>query len=280
MRNGLIDGTKCQSSEQKGNLFQLLCIAHTTSGSAVLKRCLKLSEQKWKQYIEFLKLYLCMEEWFHDANNKNEVIYTQEEIAKVLQSLQHFPPRKINSNGYNIPKMHGMTKMQEYMRLFGSGINFYGGPGESAHKHFIKIPGPRTQRRVSEFAQQTALQYHDMLVSRYAAEEGLFKINNCKQHGEVLNTLESMSTPGDISIILSGKYDFVVTAELLQMMEAKRKVNVDWSFDEKKSKQRSDKHRLSQDFVKVLHQRLQSSIGIVVTGFTKAVISCGGEHTV
>jgi hypothetical protein len=28
MRNGLIDGTKCQSSERKGNLFQLLCIAH------------------------------------------------------------------------------------------------------------------------------------------------------------------------------------------------------------------------------------------------------------
>ena len=55
MRNGLIDGTKCQSSEQKGNLFQLLCIAHTTSGSAVLKRCLKLSEQKCKQYIEFMK---------------------------------------------------------------------------------------------------------------------------------------------------------------------------------------------------------------------------------
>jgi hypothetical protein len=28
MRNGLIDGTKCQSSEQKGNSFRLLCIAH------------------------------------------------------------------------------------------------------------------------------------------------------------------------------------------------------------------------------------------------------------
>jgi hypothetical protein len=55
--------------------------------------------------------------------------------------------------------MHGITKMQEYMTLFGSGINFYGGPGESAHKQFIKIPGQRTQQRVGEFAQQTALQY-------------------------------------------------------------------------------------------------------------------------
>jgi hypothetical protein len=31
MRNGLIDGTKCQSSERKGNLFRLLCIAHKTN---------------------------------------------------------------------------------------------------------------------------------------------------------------------------------------------------------------------------------------------------------
>jgi hypothetical protein len=35
MRNGLIDGAKCQSSKQKGNLFRLLCIAHTTNGSCV-----------------------------------------------------------------------------------------------------------------------------------------------------------------------------------------------------------------------------------------------------
>jgi hypothetical protein len=28
MRNGLIDGTKCQSPERKGNIFRLLCIAH------------------------------------------------------------------------------------------------------------------------------------------------------------------------------------------------------------------------------------------------------------
>jgi hypothetical protein len=74
MRNVLIDGTKCQSSGQKGNLFRLLCIAHTTNRSCVMKRSLRLSDTKWKQYIEFLKLYLGMEEWFHDSNNKNEVI--------------------------------------------------------------------------------------------------------------------------------------------------------------------------------------------------------------
>jgi hypothetical protein len=145
MRNGLIDGTKCQSSKQKGNLFRLLCIAHTTSGSCVMKRSLSFSDIKWKQYIEFLKLYLCMKEWFHDSNNKLEVINTQPQIAKVLQSIQQFFPRNSNTNGYNLPKMHGITKMQEYMTLFGTGISFYGGPGESAHKEFIKIPGQRTK---------------------------------------------------------------------------------------------------------------------------------------
>jgi hypothetical protein len=46
MRNVLIDGTKCQSSEQKGNLFRLLCIAHTINGSRVMKRSLKYSDAK------------------------------------------------------------------------------------------------------------------------------------------------------------------------------------------------------------------------------------------
>jgi hypothetical protein len=84
MRNGLIDETKCQSSEQKRNLFQLLCIAHTTNESRVMKRSLKYADTKWKQYIEFLKQYLCMEDWFQDSNNKVEVINARPQIAKVL----------------------------------------------------------------------------------------------------------------------------------------------------------------------------------------------------
>jgi hypothetical protein len=44
MRNGLIDGTKCQSLEQKGNLFQLLCILHKTKSKNVLQTALQLSD--------------------------------------------------------------------------------------------------------------------------------------------------------------------------------------------------------------------------------------------
>ncbi len=63
------------------------------------------------------------------------------------------------------------------MTLFGGGINFDGGPGESAHKQFIKIPGQRTQQRVGEFAQQTALQYYNMLVSRNAVHDCQIRFN-------------------------------------------------------------------------------------------------------
>jgi hypothetical protein len=88
--------------------------------------------------------------------------------------------------------MHGITKMQEYMSLFGSGINFNGGPGESAHKQFIKITGQRTQQRVSEFAQQTALQYYNMLVSSYAAHDCQIRSNFYKQSG---NTTQILTLP-------------------------------------------------------------------------------------
>ena len=80
-----------------------------------MKRSLKLSEQRWKKFIDFLKLYLGMDECFHDSNDKREVQGARAEIAKVLWSLQQFFPRSDHTNGYNIPEMHGMTKMQTYM---------------------------------------------------------------------------------------------------------------------------------------------------------------------
>ncbi len=126
-----------------------------------------------------------------------------------------------------------------------SGIYFYGGPGESAHKIFIKIPGRRTQRRGSEFAQQTANQYYNKLVSGYAAE-GCHQ-NNRKQIGELgRDTSHTNRNSGDISIELSGKYEFTVTHQLLQRMEQKQNVSVTWKYTDKKSKGETGKDNLSK----------------------------------
>ncbi len=67
MRNGLIDGTKRQSSERTGNLFWLLCIVHKTKSRNVLQTALQLSDQQWSKFLLFIKMYLAMEEWFHDC---------------------------------------------------------------------------------------------------------------------------------------------------------------------------------------------------------------------
>jgi hypothetical protein len=50
-------------------------------------------------------------------------------------------PREEGTNGYCMPKMHGMTKFQSYIKKHGSAMNFYGGAGESAHKFFCEGSG-------------------------------------------------------------------------------------------------------------------------------------------
>ncbi len=96
--------------------------------------------------------------------------------------------------------MHGVTKIQEYMTLFVSGINFYGQHGESAHKQFIKVPGHRTQQRVSEFGQQTALQYYNMLVSAYAAHDCQIRSNLYKQSQNTDTDFNTTEPKGDVVI--------------------------------------------------------------------------------
>jgi hypothetical protein len=115
-----------------------------------------------------------MEKWFHDSNNKDEDNNSRKEISKVHTSLQKFFPRSEHTNGYRLPKMHGMTKMQSYINRFGSGMNIYGGSGEAAHKTFVKSAQQKTQRRVGKFAQQTAHQYYS-----YIAIQHLGYVSSC-----------------------------------------------------------------------------------------------------
>ena len=93
IRNGIIDDTKCQSEERRGNLFLLLCIASTVMGGEKLKTAFRYDDKAWKEWIKFVKLYLSMEEWFHDSNPKQEVDQARHLIAKVLTTLQKLFPR-------------------------------------------------------------------------------------------------------------------------------------------------------------------------------------------
>ena len=202
IRSGLIETTRCQSSERKGNLFLLLCIAHTSAGELILRSELGLTQTLWKQWVMFLQMYLAMGEWFHDSRPKNEVKNARVAIGAVIKSMTEFFPRKRDSNGYNIPKVHGLTKVQYYMCLFGSAINFYGGPGEASHKLFVKMPGSKTQRRVSEFAAQTAEQYYTIM-----AVDKITRIVDVRLPNQKLHDENVMSKGAHlVSSSASGKY--------------------------------------------------------------------------
>ena len=109
--------------------------------------------------IQCLKSYLAMEEWFHEKNEKEEVRNSRPAVAEVIDSIKNNFPR--DGNGWKLPKVHGLTKMQYYMELYGSAINFYGGPGECNHKTFVKETGANTQQRIGNFTSQVALRYYE-----------------------------------------------------------------------------------------------------------------------
>ena len=159
-----------------------------------------------------MKNYLAMEEWFHDNNGKDEVRRARNNIALVLRSVQRFFPRSGKTNSYNIPKMHRMTKMQEYMKLFGSGMNFYGGPGKAAHKTFVKLASQKTQKRISEFAKQTANQYYYKMLTEIDVQSCIAQSSQLTQSGDYFdyNTEDNVQLGEDVNIFLSGKYEIVV----------------------------------------------------------------------
>jgi hypothetical protein len=45
-------------------------------------------------------------------------------LQKYLSGYKELFPREEGTNGYCIPKMHGMTKFQSYIKKYGSAMNF------------------------------------------------------------------------------------------------------------------------------------------------------------
>jgi hypothetical protein len=60
---------------------------------------------------------------------------------------------------------------------------------------------------------------------------------------------------------MSGKYDFRVTCELIEMMESESKSIVNWSYNVQILKGSSNKCNLNKDYVKVLHKDYVHPLG-------------------
>jgi len=248
-----------------------MCIAHTVDGSVKLQKTLGYpSQSHWKKFLEFLKLYLAMEEWFYDCNQKEEVHKSRDMIAKVLRMLQDLFPREEGTNGWCIPKMHAMTKFSNYMIRYGSAMNFFGSQGESSHKFFVKAPGLKTQRRAKEFAAQIAEQYYQVMVTQYA-------LRSIQQQDEGNNVLqnETVHQTEAITECFSGKYCLVVTNDILQGMRDGDSIYVKWKSDYSGIKQNDKNYCLDKQLVTFILSRLDlmdESVfenGYTIEGYTR-----------
>jgi hypothetical protein len=217
-----------------------------------------------------------MEEWFHNCNDKEEVNNARPLIAKVLKWLQELIPREEGTNGYCIPKMHGMTKFQSYIKKYGSTMNFYGGPGESAHKFFVKAPGQKTQRRVSEFAIQTTNQYYDIMVTRYALRSVDIYENIVTESRSVKYQFDdSLRNADEVSVEFSGKCSLVVTNKTVESMRNNDDIYVTWNKDNKKVKKDNVTYCLHRELVRVILRKLEGmnmndfSQGYLIEGYTR-----------
>jgi hypothetical protein len=149
---------------------------------------------------------------------------------EVLQTLQALFPREDKTNGYCIPKMHGITKFQPYMKRYGSAINFYGGPGEAAHKVFAKATGQKTQCRVSEYAVQTASQCYGIMVTKHAMRSIGLEMDwvGVQRKNIIIGPSDVGTESDDLSVTFMSKYRLVVMNDILESMKANNNVYGTW----------------------------------------------------
>ncbi len=97
-----------------------------------------------------------------------------------------------------------------------------------------------------------------------------------------------MSATADITIELSGRYEFRVCKEVLKNMEGLNVINVEWISDRKREKRNHPHYKLHTDSVSEFFRKLTTNsfgmnehVGKMVVGYTKSVlISSSNEHTI
>jgi len=158
-RNGPLDGTMMGATERRGNLFAFAVTLSTVQGKRMVVERLNHHNISYEPFIRTICLCLGYEKWIHEVHKKATVEEASKWVATLKSMIiKNFDRDKICStgNGWNIPKFHGLSKFIYYIKLYGCGANFFGGPCECSLKKFVKRTGLNTQRRVSSFCIQVA----------------------------------------------------------------------------------------------------------------------------
>ncbi len=174
-----------------------------------------------------------------------------------------------------------MTKFQYYIKRYGCAMNFYGGTGKSAHKIFVKTPGQKTQRRVSEFASQTASQFSNILVTNHTLRSIGTNCNSIRVHcnSDHVGTNQSIDGDDAVSVELCGKYSLVVTNDVIKLMMNDNDIYVAWNLDKKKVKKNKKHYCIDKDLVRVIMKEMRQKCitefgeGYKIKGYAQATAS-------
>ena len=186
---------------------------------------------------KFIAKYLAMIEWMHTSNLKSEVVRAEPAVAHVMGELKILFPR-VRGNGWRIPKFHGMIKIVPFIMDFGCAYNFFGGPGESHHRYFLKQPGANTQRQQKLFVQQSTDRVYKNLALEIACEAEKRKGDQFEQIGNVGGLFEHNHQQ---SFKYSGRYTLSMQGAFSDATFKEHKVV--WHSDRGKKTQKSRKIR-------------------------------------
>jgi hypothetical protein len=91
-RNGALKNTLVSATKCRGKMFRLLCLCHTDAVREDLNTSFHRSSINPQNIFKCLKLYLSMEEWFHNNNLKREVNLANALVTKTFEMVQNVFP--------------------------------------------------------------------------------------------------------------------------------------------------------------------------------------------
>ncbi len=84
-RNDALKNTLVSATEHHGNMFLLLCLCHTDAVCKDFETVLCRFGINSANFFKCLKLYISMEEWFHENNLKDEANSANSLVAETLE---------------------------------------------------------------------------------------------------------------------------------------------------------------------------------------------------
>ncbi len=147
---------------------------------------------------------------------------------------------------------------------------------------FVKTPGQKTQRCISEFASQTANRFYDILVTNHTLRSIGTNCNSIRAqcNSDHIKTNQSIDGDDAVSVVeLCGKYSLAITNDVIELMMNDNDTYVAWNLDKKKVKKNKKHYCIDKDLVRVIMKEMrQKNItefgeGYKIEGYTQATTS-------